>query len=60
MIMIDIKIDTDQTVKIGECHIEVKLSMDEIIEEGHSIIKIIEEILGEEILEAQSIIGVRI
>ena len=33
MIKIDIKIDTDQTVKIEECHIEVELSMDKTIEE---------------------------
>ena len=39
----------DQTVAIGECHIEVELSMDKIIEEGHSMIKIIEVILRKEI-----------
>ena len=30
MIKIDIKIGTDETVVIGECHIEVELSMDKI------------------------------
>ena len=35
MIKIDIKIATDPTVEIGKCHIEVELSMHEIIEEGH-------------------------
>ena len=45
MIKVNIKIDTDQTVEIGECHIEVELSMDRIIEEGHNIITIIEVML---------------
>ena len=45
------KIDIYQTVEIGECHIEVELSMDKTIEEGCSLIKIINVILGEEILE---------
>ena len=40
MIKIDIKIGIDQTVVIGECHIEVELSMDKILEEGHSMIKL--------------------
>ena len=38
-IRIDIKIGIDQKVVIGECHIEVELSVDNIIEEGHSMIK---------------------
>ena len=45
MIKVNIKIDTDQTVEIGECHIEVELSMYSIIEEGHNIITIIEVML---------------
>ena len=44
MIKVNIKIDTDQTVGIGECHIEVELSMNRIIEEGDNIITIIEVI----------------
>ena len=59
MIKINIKIDTDQTVEIGECHIEVELSTYRIIEEGHSMIKIAEVILGKEILEDCKIIEVR-
>ena len=49
MIKIDIKIDTDQTVEIGECHIEVESGLDKTIEEGHSMIKITEVTLEEEI-----------
>ena len=49
MIKIDIKIDTDQTVEIGECHIEGELSMNKTIEEGHTIIRITKVKLGEEI-----------
>ena len=45
--------------RVGECHIEVELSMDKIIEEGHSMIKITEVNLGEEILEVCKIIEVR-
>ena len=45
---------------IGEYHIEVELSTDKIIEEGHSMIKITEAILGEEILEEYKITEVRI
>ena len=56
MIKIDIKIDTDQTVEIVECHIEVEFSMDKIIEEECSLIKI----LGEAMLEECKIIEVRI
>ena len=51
MIKIDIKIGIDQTVAIGECHIEVELSMDKILVESCSMIKIIEVILGKTILE---------
>ena len=60
MMKVDIKIDTDQTVEIGECHIEKELCMDKTIEEGHSMIKITEVILREEILEECKIIEVRI
>ena len=59
MIKINIKIDTDQTVGIGKCHIEVELGMDKTIEEGHSMIKITEVTLGEKILEKCKIIQVR-
>ena len=51
MIKIIIRIDTDQIVEIGECHLEVELSMDRIVEEGHNMLTIIEMTLGEEILE---------
>ena len=46
MIKVNIKIDTDQTMEIGECHTEVELSTDRIIEEGCNIITIIEVNLG--------------
>ena len=36
-------------MEIGECHLEVELSMDRIIEEGCSTFIVIEMILGEEI-----------
>ena len=51
MIKVNVKIDTDQIVEIGECHIGVELSMDRIIEESPNMIAIIEVTLGEEILE---------
>ena len=61
--IIIIKIYTEvgigQTVAIGECHIEVELSMDKTIE-GHSMIKIKEVILGKEISEESKITEVRI
>ena len=44
IIKIDINVGIDQTVLIGECHIEVEVSMDKITEEGCSMIKIIEVI----------------
>ena len=47
-------------MEIGECHIEEELSMDKIVEEGHSMIKITEVSLGEEILEDCRIIEVDI
>ena len=59
IIKIDIKIAIDKTVVIGECHIEVKLSMGKIIEEGHGMIKITEVILGNEILEIHKIATVK-
>ena len=59
MIKIDINIDVDQTGAIGECHIEVKLIMDKILEEGHSMIIFIELILGKAISEECKIIEVR-
>ena len=42
MIKVNIKIDTDQTVEIKEYHIELELSIDRIIGEGHSMITIID------------------
>ena len=60
MVKIDFKIYRDQTVEIGECHIKVELSMEKTIEEGHSVIKIIEVTLGKEILGECKIIEVRI
>ena len=60
MIKVIIRIDTDQIVEIGECHLEVELSMDRIIEEGHNMLTIIEMTLGEEILEECRIIEVKI
>ena len=49
--------DTDQTMEIGECHIEVELSIDRIMNEGYTMIKITEMTLTEEILEECKIIG---
>ena len=51
MITIDTKIGLDQAVVIGECHIVVELSIDKILEEGHSMIKITEVIIGKAVLE---------
>ena len=48
MIRVIIRIDTDQKVEIGECHLGVELSMDRIIEEDHNMLTIIEMTLGEE------------
>ena len=41
MIKVYIKIYTDEIVEIGECHREVELSMDRIIEDSHNMITII-------------------
>ena len=60
MTKIYIKVGTDQIVAIGECHTEVELKMDKIIGEGHSMIKITENISGKEILEECKFIEVRI
>ena len=60
LIRIDIKVGIDQTVVIGECYIEVELSMDKVIEEGHTMIKITEVILEKESLEEHKIIEVKI
>ena len=49
MIRIIIRIEIYQIVEVGECHSEVELSTDRIIEEGHSMLTIIEMIIGEEI-----------
>ena len=60
MIKVNIKIDTDQIVEIGECYLEVELSTDRIIEEDCNMITIVEVTLGEEILEECKIIEVKI
>ena len=60
MTKIYIKIGIDQTVLIVECHTEVELSMDKILECSCSRIKIIEVILGKVISEKCKIIEVRI
>ena len=60
MIKVIIRINTDQIKEIGECHLEVELSMDITIEEGHNIIAIIEVTLGKEIWEDCKIIEVKI
>ena len=60
MIKSNIKIDTDHIVEIGECHLEVELSTNRIIGEGHNMITVIEVTLGEEILEECKIIEVKI
>ena len=60
MINIDIRIGIDQTVEIKECHIKEEVRTYKVRDEGHTIIKIIEVILGKEILEGHKIIEVRI
>ena len=60
MIKVIIRIDTYQIVQTGECHSEVELSMDIIIQEGQNMLIIIEMALGEEILEECKTIEVRI
>ena len=57
MIKVDIKIGIDQTVELGECHIEVELSMDKTIEEGHNMIKIIENFRGTQNYRGQNFRG---
>ena len=60
MIKIDFKIDTGQTVEVGECYVEVEPSMDKTIEDSCSMIKITEVTLGKEILEECKVIEVSI
>ena len=60
IIKIDTKVDVDQTVEMGECHIEAELSRATIIEKGHSMVKITEVISEEEILEKCKITEVKI
>ena len=62
IIKIDTTTDIDQTVAvcIVECHIEVELNTDKIIEKGHSMIKIIAVISEEDILEECKITEVKI
>ena len=49
--VIFIRIDTDQIMEIGEFHLEVELSADRIIEEGHNMLTILEMTLGKKTLE---------
>ena len=58
MIKVNIKMDTDQTVGIGECHIEVEISMDRIIEEGNNIITIIEVMLCKAVVHLNVLLNV--
>ena len=60
MIRVIIRIDINQVVEIGEHHLEVEVSMDRIIEEDCNMLKPIEMILGENVLEECKIIEVRI
>ena len=60
MIRVIIRIDKDQIVEIGECHLGVDLNMDRIIEEGCNMLTIIEMFLGDEIFEECKIIEVKI
>ena len=55
-----IRKDTDQIVEIRECHLQVELSMDRIIEEGPDMLITIEMTLGEKILEECKITEVKI
>ena len=58
MMKVNIKIDTDLTVGIGECRIEVEISMDRIIEEGHNIITIIEVMLCKVVVHLNVLLNV--
>ena len=60
MIKVSTRIDTDLTVVIEECHLEVELCMGRIIEGDHNMLIIIEVTLGEEILGKCKIIEVSI
>ena len=60
MIKTNIKIDTDQRVQIGECYLEIDLSIERIIVEGCNMITIIEVTLGEEILGGCKIIEAKL
>ena len=53
-------LDTNQPVEIGECHIEVKLSTDRIMEIEPNVIKITEVTLGEGILKEIKITEVKL
>ena len=55
-----IRLDTDQIVVIRECHLEVEVGMDRIIEEGLNMLIIIEMTLGEDILGKCKIMEVSI
>ena len=59
IIMIKVNININ-TYYIGECHLEVELSTEKIIEKGHNMITIVEVTLGKEILEECKIIEVKI
>ena len=47
-------------MEIGECHSEVEVSKDKIIEEGHNMLIPIEMTLGEKILKKCKIIEAKI
>ena len=60
MIKALIRSDTGQVEVIQEYHLELELSMDKIIEEGHKMLIIIEMTLGEEYLVKCKIMEVSI
>ena len=60
MIKVNIRIDTDQIVQIGECHLGIELNMYRITEEGCNMLIIIEMTIGEKMLEECKNIEVKI
>ena len=58
MIRVATRIDIDQIVEI-ECHLELEVSMEIIIEKGHNMIKII-EVIFKEVLDECKVIEVKI
>ena len=59
MIKAIIRIDIDQIVEMGECHLGVEFSMDRTVEEHCNMLIIIEMTLGEEVLVEFKIIEVK-